>query len=305
MLNLKGTTEVIQLITGAAGDIRVTRSAVDVSDAAPPVVQIIPDLGPRAAITTATTTDIVAAPGASLCRNVENLTIYNASTTISNPITLQNYDGTNTAPIVSLTLLPGETLIFDEIGMPHHLDSTGAEYNYGGPPVANLGITGTIAESMPRETCPEVNTTVAASGTLFMQAIYLNAGQIISNIIMSSATTAAGTPTNNILGLYDANRNLLAQTANQTTAAWAANTIKTLALTASYRVPTSGLYYIGYFMTATTVITAKGGTAKTGGQLAAAAPILHGTSSTGLTTSLPNPAAAITAGTASIYVAVS
>lgn len=39
------------------------------------------------------------------------------------------------------------------------------------------------------------------------------------------------------------------------------------------------------------------------GLLAAAVPILHGTSSTGLTTSLPNPAAAITAGTASIYAA--
>ena len=47
------------------------------------------------------------------------------------------------------------------------------------------------------------------------------------------------------------------------------------------------------------------GRQRAGGQLAGGAPILNGTSSTGLTTTLPNPAAAITAGTASIYAAVS
>jgi hypothetical protein len=76
-------------------------------------------------------------------------------------------------------------------------------------------------------------------------------------------------------------------------------------MTSAYRVPTSGLDYIGLLQVATTIATIKGGTAKTGGQLAAAAPALHGTSSTGLTTSLPNPAAAITGGTASMYAAVS
>jgi hypothetical protein len=160
---------------------------------------------------------------------------------------------------------------------------------------------------MPRELCPEVNSTVpTASGTLWLQAIYLKAGQLISNIILSSATTAAGTPTNARAGLFDlATRALLAETANQTTTAWAANTVKTLALTTPYRVPTSGLYYIGFYMTATTIITMKGGTAKTGAQLAGTAPILGGASSTGLTTAMPNPAAAITAGTASLYAAVS
>ena len=169
----------------------------------------------------------------------------------------------------------------------------------------NLGITGTLAESMPRELCPEVNTTAAASGTLNMQLIYLQAGTLVSNITLASATTAAGTPTNYFFALYDASRNLLAQSANQTTTAWAANTVKTLAMTTPYRVPTSGPYYIGYMMTATTVATIKGGTARTGGQLTAAAPIVYGTSTTGLTTAMPNPAAAITSSTASLYAAVS
>ena len=69
-------------------------------------------------------------------------------------------------------------------------------------------------------------------------------------------------------------------------------------------MPTSGLYYIGFFMTATTIITMKGGNARTGAQLAGTAPILSGTSSTGLTTALPDPAAALTVSTASLYAAV-
>jgi hypothetical protein len=168
-----------------------------------------------------------------------------------------------------------------------------------------LGLTGTIAETIPRELCAEVNTTVGATGTMFMQAIYLTAGQLVSNIVLWSATTAANTPTNYNVGLYDVNRNLVANGTNKTTEAWASNSSKSFAMTSAYRVPTSGQYYIGYYMTATTVVTLKGGTAKTGGQLAAGVPILHGTSTTGLTTALPNPAAAITAGTANIYAYVS
>ena len=187
-----------------------------------------------------------------------------------------------------------------------HQDTQGAEYTYQGPPFFNLGATGTLAETMPRETCPEVNTVApTASGTLFMQAIYLKAGQLVSNITASSATTAAGTPTNYFFALYDGNRALRAVSANQTTTAWAANTVKTLAMTTPYRVPTSGLYYIGVMMTATAVITMKGGTAKTGGQLASAVPILHGTSTAALTTAMPDPAAAITGGLVTIYAAVS
>ena len=171
-------------------------------------------------------------------------------------------------------------------------------------PTDNWGITGSKGETMDRNTCPEVNTTAAASGTLNMAAVWLTAGTLVSNISFFSATTAAGTPTNYFFGLFDASRNLLATSANQTTAAWAANTIKTLAMTTPYTVPTTGLYYLGYFMTATTVPTLKGGTAKTGAQLNGTAPILYGTSSTGLTTALPNPAAALTATTASLWACV-
>jgi hypothetical protein len=236
---------------------------------------------------------------------VRHLSIHNVSTTVTTTVLIQHFDGTNSEDLFNCTLLPDEHVHFNENGDWVHTDAQGGVYTYAGPSVVNLGPTGTLAETMPRETCPEVNTAVpTASGTLFLQAIYLRAGQLVSNIGISSATTAAVTPTNYFFALYSgqpAAPALLAQSANQTTTAWAANTYKTLAMTTPYRVPTSGLYYIGLMMAATTVITTKGGAAKTGGTLASTTPPLHGTSTAALTTALPNPAAAITGGLVSIY----
>lgn len=301
MLLLTSTSDKLQVVTGAAGAaVEVHVSWVDNASGT-----ITPGRLNTAAITTATTTDIVPAPSAGVQRNVKAIYITNTSATVSTQVTVQHTDGTAVSDIMGVTLLPGENLVMTDTGDWNHHDAQGGDYTYAAPVRPNLGATGTIAETIPRELCPEVNTTAGASGTLFLQAIYLQAGQLVSNITIWSATTANVTATNGFFALYDASRNLLAQSANFTTEAWAANSAKTKAMTTPYRVPTSGLYYIGLLQVATTIATIKGGTAKTGGQLAAAAPILNGTSTTGLTTTLPNPAAAITAGTASIYAAVS
>lgn len=300
MLLLTSTSDIVRIVTGSAANVNVHTDYIDNASGT-----FTPARTNTAAITTATTTTIVASPGASTQRNVKGIYITNNHATASTQVTVQHFDGTNSEDLMGVTLLAGENVILDAEGSWHHHDVQGAEYTYAGLANQNLGITGTIAETMPRETCPEVNTAApTASGTLFLQAIKLRAGDLVSNITISSATTAAVTPTNYFFALYDANRGLKAQSANQTTAAWAANTVKTLAMTTPYRVPTTGLYYIGIMMTATTIITTKGGTAKTGGQLASTAPILHGTSTTGLTTSLPDPAAAITGGLVTLYAAV-
>jgi hypothetical protein len=172
----------------------------------------------------------------------------------------------------------------------------------------NWGITGCLAETMDRNMCPEVNSTIpTASGTLWLQAIWLTAGQTVSNISIHSATTAASGPTHWMFGLYSGARALLATSTDQTSTAWAATTLKTLAMTTPYLVPSSGLYYIGFFMAvSTTLVTCKGGTAKTGGQLAGQTPILQGaTTDTGLTTALPSNAGSITVSTASLWACVS
>ena len=159
----------------------------------------------------------------------------------------------------------------------------------------------TYAETFDRNYVAEANTGALASGTLFMQAIWLTAGQVLNWISFSSASTAAGTPTNQLFGLFDLNRNLLATSVNGTSGAWAANTVKTLQLTAPYTVTTTGLYYIGIMVAATTVPSLKGSTALVASQLHGTAPILNGTSSTGLTTALPNPAAAISVTTTLVW----
>lgn len=300
MLLLTSTSDIVRIVTGSAASVNVHASWVDNNSGT-----ITPGRTNTPTISSAATTTVVAAPGASTQRNVRALFITNNHASASTTVTVQHFDGTTSEDLMGVTLLPGENLVLNEEGTWSHHDSQGGEYTYAGPATPNLGATGVLAETIPRELCPEVNTTVAASGTLFLQAIYLKAGTLVSNISMCSATTAAGTPTNYFFALYSSSRALLAQSANQTTTAWAANTYKTLAMTTPYRVPTSGIYYIGFMMTATTVATLKGGTAKTGGQLAATAPALNGASSTGLTTTLPDPAAAITGGTASIYAAVS
>lgn len=153
-------------------------------------------------------------------------------------------------------------------------------------------VTGCKAETFPRHLVPEINTSLLSTGRLSLESIAIRSGELLTSISFWSATTAAGTPTNQIFGLYDNSLNLLRSSNNDTTTAWAANTRKTLALTSTFTTTYTGLYYLGIMVTATTVPTIKGYTARTGGQLVAAAPSLGGTSSTGLTTALPNPAAA-------------
>lgn len=301
MLILASTSDIIRVVTSAAADVDVHASWVDNASGT-----ITPGRTNTAPITTATTTTIVASPGASTQRNVKQLNITNTHATVSTLTTVQHFDGTTSIDLIDANLLPGENLCLAENGCWVHHDLQGAPYHYAMQIWPNLGPTGTIAETMPRELCAETNSTVpTASGTLYLQAINMVAGQLVSNITMCSATTAAGTPTNYFFAFYDVNRALRAQSANQTTTAWAANTVKTLAMVTPYRVPTTGVYYIGIMMTATTIVTLKGNTAKTGGQLGVAAPSLHGASTSGLTTSLPDPAAAIGTGTATFYAAVS
>lgn len=153
-------------------------------------------------------------------------------------------------------------------------------------------LTGAQYETVDRNMCFEVNTAVLSSGRLSLQAIWLPSGVTINSISFWSATTAGATITNQLFGLYDLNLNLLRQSVNDTSTAWAANSRKTLALSSAFTTTYTGLHYLGIMVTATTVPTLKGNTAKTGGQLQASAPSMGGTSTTSLTTALPATAAA-------------
>lgn len=99
-----------------------------------------------------------------------------------------------------------------------------------------------------------------ATGVMTSVPIKLFAGDVITNISFRSGATAAGTPTAWWFALYSsaATPALLAQTADQTTTAWAANTTMTKALSAAQTISTTGIYWVGINVTATTPPTLLG-----------------------------------------------
>jgi hypothetical protein len=137
--------------------------------------------------------------------------------------------------------------------------------------------------NLPRFSLDDV--AAAATGVMLSTPLYLCEGDLITNLTFISGATAMVTPTNWWFALYNGASAFLAQTADQTSAAWAADTVKTLALTAPWKITKSGVYWPSISITAATVPTLVGcGTAK---------PVLTGeinmaqTSGSGLTTTAP------------------
>ncbi len=98
--------------------------------------------------------------------------------------------------------------------------------------------------------------------TQVMTAVPLKlvAGDVITNLSFTSGATAAGTPTNWWFALYSnaATPALLAQTADQLTAAWAAFTTKTVALATAQTISATGIYWAAIMVKATTPPTLLG-----------------------------------------------
>jgi hypothetical protein len=138
------------------------------------------------------------------------------------------------------------------------------------------------------------NVATLSTGRLHMVGIQLPTGTTVTNVVFMSGTTATSGPTNQWFGLFDQNRVALRLTADALTAAWAANAVKSLALTAPFVTTYTGLHYLGLMVAAGTVPTLTG-MASTA-QQNAVAPIAAGTSNTGQTSppGLPFTANAIT-----------
>lgn len=146
------------------------------------------------------------------------------------------------------------------------------------------------AQNMEQIDC---TTDLAALTTQVMSsvAVPLQAGDLITNITVKSGATAAGTPTNYWFALYSsaATPALLSQTADQTSTAWAANTVKTLALATPQRITTTGVYYVGLMVKATTPPSLIGKTVGIAGAAAAilSSAVLSQTSGSALTDTAP------------------
>ena len=116
MINLTGTTDKLQVITSSGADIDVHASFVDnASNVMTPGKQ-------NTAITTATTTDIVATPGASVVRNVKFLSLRNIDASLNNALTVQINVSATLYTLMKFTLLAGEEMICVD-GVWFHFDA--------------------------------------------------------------------------------------------------------------------------------------------------------------------------------------
>lgn len=99
-----------------------------------------------------------------------------------------------------------------------------------------------------------------STGVMTAVPLWLRAGDKVTNLSFLSGATAAATLTHWWFALYSAAATpaLLAQTADQVSAAWAADTWKTLALSAPVTISASGIYYAACMVAATTVPSLMG-----------------------------------------------
>lgn len=155
----------------------------------------------------------------------------------------------------------------------------------------NGSASGLFRENVPRFQC-NGNLSALTTEVMLATAIHLDAGEIVTNLTFMSATTAANTPVNWWFALYSnaSTPALMAQTADQTTTAWAANTAKTVALATAQRISESGIYYAAIMVKATAVPTLVGFAvhhANVAGAIVSGQKVLARTSGSSLTDTAP------------------
>ena len=183
MLLLTSTSDIIRVVTGAAvSTITVHASYVDNN------AGTITPGRTNTNITTATTTTIVAAPGAGVQRNVRAIYITNNNTTNSCQVTVQHFDGTTSTDLMGVTIRPGENLVLDEDGSWHHHDPQGADYSAAStPPALYNSSTSTVSAGYATDTL------LAGSSILLPSGVSIASLQYIVEFDM--VKTAAGTAT--------------------------------------------------------------------------------------------------------------
>lgn len=139
------------------------------------------------------------------------------------------------------------------------------------------------------------------SGVMHSTAVVLYAGDSINRVTFRTGSTGTTTPANYWVALYDTSATpaLLAQSADQTTAALAANTTATISLQSTVVISTTGVYYVSFMMNAATPPTLNGAvmaSAAVAGNIAGNMVVLAQTSGAALTSTAP---ATITGGTPS------
>lgn len=160
MIILSSTSDKLQVVTSAAVTVDVHASWMDYNG-----TTVTPSRT-NSAITTATTTDVVASPGASTQRNVKSLHIRNKHASTSTGVTVKHTDGTTVVELYQTTLFAGEMLEYVE-GQGFRVYDANGQPKIGGlavdPSVNQFRLTGVSA------------TPVMVSDSTSLSTIYLAA----------------------------------------------------------------------------------------------------------------------------------
>lgn len=157
---------------------------------------------------------------------------------------------------------------------------------------------GALAETLPRQL---VGTTLSlTSGQMKLAACRLVGGLTYTSVSFFTGGTALVGGTHQLFGIYDDGLGsssgtplaLLRSTVDDTNTAWAANSLKTLALTSTYTAVRTGLHYIAVLVAAGTPPNLVGLAGIS--NLNTLPPIAVGSSGAALT-ALPNPSGALAA----------
>lgn len=108
MLLLSSTSDLIRVTTSGAVNTDVHASWVDLNGST-----VTPGRT-NTLISTATTTTVVGSPASSTARTVKSLIVRNRDVSTSQTVTVLHSDGTNIPELLKVTLLAGESLIYDE-----------------------------------------------------------------------------------------------------------------------------------------------------------------------------------------------
>lgn len=118
MILLTAITDKVQIITSTASSCDYHTSYMDMSTADPPVVKGSTSGRTNGNVASAgATTDIVPVPGASTIRNVKQIFVRNKDATLACDVTVQFNQNATLIELCKITLLPGQTLEYnDEYG---------------------------------------------------------------------------------------------------------------------------------------------------------------------------------------------
>lgn len=171
----------------------------------------------------------------------------------------------------------GGGVLYAVDGSPLWRNAAGVVSPVVSPSEFSASPTGCLGETIPRIAVNSAAQAIGANtGTVYMASIWMPAGIKITNLSWVTGTTAAGTPTHWWLGIANSSGLQLGHVVDQATAAIAASSLITKALSTTYTTTYTGTYYMLLSVTATTNPTASGIAAPT--TMNVTSPLLSGVS---------------------------